>query len=51
VLRIRAILGSAFLLSRERVEQVKKLFEQAFPDLAGYAKRIPQLLQDPVRQG
>jgi len=51
MLRIRAILGSSFLLSRERVEQVQKIFQQAFPDLASYADRIPSLLQDPVEHG
>ncbi len=51
MIRIRAIHGGAFLLSRDRIEQVQEIFRSAFPSLAGYADRIPDLLRDPVQHG
>jgi acetoin utilization deacetylase AcuC-like enzyme/GNAT superfamily N-acetyltransferase len=51
MLRIRSILGNAFLLSRERLSQVQEVFAQAFPGLVGYADKLPSLLRDPVSHG
>jgi len=51
MLRIRAIHGGAFLVSRDRLEQVQEIFRLSFPDLADYAEKIPSLLSDPVRHG
>ena len=51
LIKIHAIHGAAFLLSRDRLEQVQEIFRLTFPDMAGYADRIPSLLRDPVRYG
>jgi acetoin utilization deacetylase AcuC-like enzyme/GNAT superfamily N-acetyltransferase len=51
MIRIRGIHGDAFLLSRDRLEQVQDIFRQAFPEMAGYADRIPSLLRDPIHYG
>lgn len=51
MIRIRIIYGSAFFLSRNRVEQVQEIFRQSFPELAGYADRIPMVLRDPIHYG
>lgn len=49
--RIRALTGNAFFLSRERLEQVKAIFRQAFPEHAGYADKIESLLRHPFEHG
>ncbi len=51
MIRIRVIYGGASLLSRDRVEQVQEIFRASFPELAGYADRIPALLRDPIAHG
>ena len=53
MIRIRAVQGGSYVLSRDRIEQVQEIFQQAFPepDMAGYATRIPELLRDPIEQG
>ena len=51
MIKIRAIHGGAFVLSRDRLEQVQEIFRQTFPEMAGYADRIPSLLRDPLRFG
>ncbi|MCA9450205.1 MAG: GNAT family N-acetyltransferase, partial [Candidatus Omnitrophica bacterium] len=51
MIKIRVIHGGAFLLSRDRIEQVQEIFRLAFPSLAGYADEIPNLLRDPVHHG
>ncbi len=51
MIRICVVHGAAFLLSRDRLEQVQELFRQTFPDMAGYADQIPALLRDPVQYG
>ena len=51
MLRIRAIHGATFILSRDRLEQVQEIFRLSFPDLAGYADAIPSMLRDPVQHG
>ena len=49
--RIRVIHGNAFFLSRDRVEQVQGIFRETFPDLAGYAEKLPSLLHRPTEHG
>ena len=49
--RIRVIHGNAFFLSRDRVEQVQGIFRETFPDLAGYAEKLPSLLHHPTEHG
>ncbi len=49
--RIRALHGSAYILSRDRLEQVRAIFRQTFPDDAGYADKIASLLRHPVSHG
>ncbi len=49
--RIRAIHGNAFFLSHDRVEQVQGIFRETFPDLAGYADKLPSLLHRPMEHG
>jgi len=51
MLRIRAIHGGAFPLSRDRLEQVQEIFRLSFPDLSGYADSIPSMLRDPIHHG
>ena len=51
MLRIRVIHGGAVLLSKDRLEQVKEIFSVCFPELAGYAEKIPALLGDPFAHG
>ena len=51
MIKIHAIHGGAFLLSRDRLAQVQEIFRLTFPDLAGYEDRIPALLRDPLRFG
>lgn len=53
MIRIRAVQGGSYILSRDRIEQVQEIFRQAFPDpdMAEYAERIPELLRDPVQRG
>jgi len=51
MIKIRTIHSGAFLLSRDRIEQVQAIFREAFPDMAGYAEQIPMLLRDPVQFG
>jgi len=51
MLRIRAIHGATFLLSRDRLEQVQEIFRLSFPELAAYADEIPSMLRDPVQHG
>ncbi len=49
--RIRALLGNAYFLSRDRVEQVRAIFRQSFPEHAEYADKIEFLLKHPVEHG
>jgi len=51
MIRIRAIHGTASLLSRDRMAQVRELFVGSFPRLADYADEIPSLLRDPMQHG
>lgn len=49
--RIRALHGNPFFLSRDRLEQVRTIFRQTFPENAEYADKIESLLQHPVKHG
>lgn len=51
MIRIRAIHGSASLISQDRLRQVQELFRQVFPGLASYADTIPTILRDPIHCG
>jgi acetoin utilization deacetylase AcuC-like enzyme/GNAT superfamily N-acetyltransferase len=51
MIRIRVIYGSAFLMSQDRLEQVQDIFRQSFPEMAGYADRIPSILRNPIDYG
>lgn len=49
MIRIRTITSPALPIARDRIEQVKEIFRENFPKLAGYTDRIPDLLADPFR--
>lgn len=49
MIRIRCITSSALPLARDRIAQVRHIFTENFPKLAGYAERIPDLLTDPIK--
>ena len=49
MIRIRSITSPALPIARDRIEQVKEIFRENFPKLAGYTDRIPDLLADPFR--
>lgn len=49
--RIRALSGSTFFLSPDRLDQVRAIFRQSFPEYAGYADKIESVLRQPVGQG
>ncbi len=48
MIRIRCIHSGYLPINRDRIEQVKTIFAQAFPDLAEQADKIPQILQKPL---
>lgn len=49
MIRIRCITSLAFPLAQDRIAQVKQIFTENFPKLAGYAEKIPDLLADPIK--
>ena len=49
--RIRALHGSAFLLSRDRLDQVRSIFRETFPEHAEYADKIDSILRHPIAHG
>lgn len=49
--KIRIIQNSAFPASTERIEQVRDIFQQCFPTLSAYRKRLPSLLDNPLKHG
>ena len=51
MIRIQRVYSTALPSERERVEQVQEIFRENFPDVADYADRIPEHLNDPFRFG
>mgnify|MGYP000166418531 CR=1 FL=1 len=49
MIRIRCITSFALPLAQDRIAQVRQIFTENFPKLAGYADKIPDLLTDPIR--
>ena len=51
MLRIRCIHSGFLPVSRDRIEQAQELFREAFPQLAGAADKIPDILKRPIEHG
>ena len=51
MIRIRVIQDTSSVLSRERMEQIQRIFRQSFSELADYADKIPSLIRNPFRYG
>lgn len=51
MIRIRCIHSGALPLNRDRIEQVKGLFREAFPRIAESAEKIPSILNKPLEHG
>jgi len=51
MIRIRCIHSGVLPLNRDRIEQVKGLFREAFPRIADSAEKIPSMLNKPIEHG
>lgn len=51
MIRIRRIYSATLAAERERTRQVQRIFREAFPDVADYAEKIPDMLDRPFKYG
>ena len=51
MIRIRRVFSALFPADRDRVAQVQEIFRAHFGEVATYADKIPQLLDQPIQQG
>ncbi len=51
MIRIRCIHSGILSLSRDRIDQTKDLFREAFPHIADKAEKIPLMLDKPIEHG
>ncbi|MFH1279579.1 MAG: histone deacetylase family protein [Candidatus Eisenbacteria bacterium] len=48
MIRIQRIYGTSAPPDRNRVERVQAIFRESYPEVAAYASKIPEMLNDPV---
>ena len=51
MIRITRVHRTVLPIEKERITQVQEIFRQNFPDLADYAEKIPDLLENPIKYG